>query len=955
MNRYTQYSQSEYAKPWELPFNELNAALASKQKKQDEDVALNDKLSELMPKAGYVTEPILTEYKGKYNPLIDQIREQVSKGEGNQSAIKNLASQMVQDPRYDYLAQDYKLKPKIDEYIAKNTYDKDVQGFYKNGVFTPSTGTNIPLGEVYKTTGFADWQEGYRKDVRENIVDQIKKEKPDIYSDYLRDASGNIQLDAKGQPIEQVYTKGGKTKYFTEDLVNEKLDAVDPNDPNGATLLDKMYDSRGKDYENYRQAFYEKNAGQTYTKEDYRKDLVASTRGLFASVTDETLSSKNIGGFSANGGGKKGKIAPGDPNFPTTTFDDYGVLHPDLKVKLQDNFSLKNLNDVVVADSKNYDETVKKYNVAFTTDLKKTLGIPTDQELPDELKGIITYKSGTTNPLTGEVDKLPGYTFDPSKLSPEQKQKIAATPGFLQHLQEVNVATQTAFNHIKAHEVVKNQLEADMKANGLDDKVLQEAEQVRNNYYEVLRKNGVFTQWKDGKKIEVIPESYKKEGDKKVNDFLIKKNPAYKEFVDRVADLTKITDVQNPLITLEAYADDVNKYGLAKQLTNLATKTIGLGNEFKRINVNDAANPNRALETEEYNNVMSYIDNMNKDEKGMISKSGLFQDAQDKQWKVLLTVPSKFEVDKNGKIKITGNDAPLQVQVTLDQASILPTLNELGVTNPIYQQKTTELTNGFEKSDGFFSSFSDGNGKEFMKVKKLAFDSPEGNKGQLKATYGGVAKLFNNEVDLIQFGNDIQNVDETLSTITDPAAFDKYSAMIMDGNVSNATTIPEKLNEVKEYILQKNGYSPEQIKMVLPTTTQVKQIPSTTTTTPATTGTPPQGTQPISQVITGSYKVDPSVSSPYIAPAIVQNVNDIVTSFPNITITSAYRTPGVNQADPDSVPNSKHLIGKALDIRIDKYSADLYDTLGGASKEVLSQYGIEDIIKEKDHYHIEFK
>lgn len=48
MNRFDQYSPTQFAKPWELPFNELNAALASKQKAQDEDTKLADEESTVL-------------------------------------------------------------------------------------------------------------------------------------------------------------------------------------------------------------------------------------------------------------------------------------------------------------------------------------------------------------------------------------------------------------------------------------------------------------------------------------------------------------------------------------------------------------------------------------------------------------------------------------------------------------------------------------------------------------------------------------------------------------------------------------------------------------------------------------------------------------------------------------------------------------------------------------------
>jgi len=94
-------------------------------------------------------------------------------------------------------------------------------------------------------------------------------------------------------------------------------------------------------------------------------------------------------------------------------------------------------------------------------------------------------------------------------------------------------------------------------------------------------------------------------------------------------------------------------------------------------------------------------------------------------------------------------------------------------------------------------------------------------------------------------------------------------------------------------------------------------------------------------------------------------VQSIISLYPGITITGAARTKEVNNA-VGGRPNSAHLTGKALDIRSNDESKQMWENLSNASDEVLSQFGIDSIFIEKgsipvndwdksDHIHVQFK
>lgn len=121
----------------------------------------------------------------------------------------------------------------------------------------------------------------------------------------------------------------------------------------------------------------------------------------------------------------------------------------------------------------------------------------------------------------------------------------------------------------------------------------------------------------------------------------------------------------------------------------------------------------------------------------------------------------------------------------------------------------------------------------------------------------------------------------------------------------------------------------------------------------------PSGKEVSLSTISG-INIQDDVSQPVVDETVLPYVEDLITKFPDIWVVGAKRTeeknnePGVN-----GVENSKHLIGKALDIKSNAEGKEMYKYLNNLSEKELSALGIVQIIDETKkpgapHYHIEF-
>ena len=108
-----------------------------------------------------------------------------------------------------------------------------------------------------------------------------------------------------------------------------------------------------------------------------------------------------------------------------------------------------------------------------------------------------------------------------------------------------------------------------------------------------------------------------------------------------------------------------------------------------------------------------------------------------------------------------------------------------------------------------------------------------------------------------------------------------------------------------------------------------------------------------------SINLDSGVSQPIVNKQVYSHVKNLVTDFPNITITGAKRSKEKN-ASVRGMTTSKHLEGKAIDIRSDTEGKKMYNYYNSLTKRELNQLGISQIIDETNrpgyppHYHIEF-
>ena len=119
---------------FKLPFNELNAALASKQATYDKSEAEVSALDKLFPQAGYRTEERAAAYKDKYTTEIDALKKQLQEtGRLNPYKITDLASRMVKDPEYAAINQDFKYREAVDKMMSAGNFQDYIQNFH-NGV-----------------------------------------------------------------------------------------------------------------------------------------------------------------------------------------------------------------------------------------------------------------------------------------------------------------------------------------------------------------------------------------------------------------------------------------------------------------------------------------------------------------------------------------------------------------------------------------------------------------------------------------------------------------------------------------------------------------------------------------------------------------------------------------------------------------------------------------------------
>jgi hypothetical protein len=95
-----------------------------------------------------------------------------------------------------------------------------------------------------------------------------------------------------------------------------------------------------------------------------------------------------------------------------------------------------------------------------------------------------------------------------------------------------------------------------------------------------------------------------------------------------------------------------------------------------------------------------------------------------------------------------------------------------------------------------------------------------------------------------------------------------------------------------------------------------------------------------------------SVIYPYVHKAVKPKVVNLVQEY-GVTISGTFRDDKNTNAS-NSVEDSMHKYGAGIDLKINEASNNAITTIS-RDKALMNHYGIERIIKESDHYHVEFK
>ena len=248
INRFEKFVNPGQIKvsPWELPFEELGLALASKQKSYDEkEAALADIV---LPKAGYITEDLGKQVASEYVPRISALEKQLyDTGEVNSNQITQLAKQLAGDKRVELLNQDYAYKGKIDETMSAEAFPYSIQDFYspESNIFNqidPNNIEGVNLGQKYRTL----FPQEYTNFSGEYVDKVVKPVKDQMVSDgKLFKENGKWYINEEkityvnGQPVFK-----NSAEIFDEtkniELVKSRLNDLGPN---GISHVEELYNN----------------------------------------------------------------------------------------------------------------------------------------------------------------------------------------------------------------------------------------------------------------------------------------------------------------------------------------------------------------------------------------------------------------------------------------------------------------------------------------------------------------------------------------------------------------------------------------------------------------------------------------------------------------------------------------------------------------------------------------
>ena len=275
---------------FKLPFNELNAALASKQANYDKSEAEVSALDKLFPQAGYRTEERAAAYKEKYTTEIDALKKQLQEtGRLDPYKITDVASRMIKDPEYAAINQDFKYREAVDKMMSAGNFQDYIQNFH-NGVGFNQT----KPGESFS----GDW---YRALPPANHIPEY------IEMTKFHPIKSNIETTSGMQVVPVTDPETGVTESWLMDKktkqITEKLDAKTIKKyltDNDKALLREWYNNKGLPGKNYRQAWYEKTYGKPYSEDVFYNEVLDASKYNQYNYTQTEDISRKVGEINAS-------------------------------------------------------------------------------------------------------------------------------------------------------------------------------------------------------------------------------------------------------------------------------------------------------------------------------------------------------------------------------------------------------------------------------------------------------------------------------------------------------------------------------------------------------------------------------------------------------------------------------------------------------------------------------
>ena len=251
--------------PWELPYEELFAGLANKQKTFNDRVESIGALNELIPESGLFTDAAKKSYLEDYTSKIDQLSQELSEtGKIDPIKVKSLAKDMTTDERVAAMKSDVETwTPYYQKLQGEGKTDQGLHNFYNEDGTLRQTMTQAEQDFFYlaNTPYIQNTAEYVDKLVKPNIEEIISASGGKIKRDNLTGAlltfdeeTGDYTKDRTQDRLWELTTKG----YRKED-VPHALALFKSNDDNVFF---------------YKKEFESKN-GRLPTYEDYLRDVWA--------------------------------------------------------------------------------------------------------------------------------------------------------------------------------------------------------------------------------------------------------------------------------------------------------------------------------------------------------------------------------------------------------------------------------------------------------------------------------------------------------------------------------------------------------------------------------------------------------------------------------------------------------------------------------------------------------